>query len=313
MKRHVGEDYRRLVQERIPRRVEAVLREREALLPEMRERLLDVVDAWDIRVTDPMQEGWNSFVAAAATSENVVVMLKLTAERETIAREATALGWWGEEVAPRVLRHDTRLGAMLMERLEPGAAIDWRNAADTVEVVSVLEGVHRPLAGARLPLPLLSDLGAEALETMRQDAEQKRHLVGADVADMALVVLHHLFARTEATDRVVLHGDAVPVNVLVAHDGLRVIDPRPAIGERAYDAGYWSTFSGYGRDARSNVSILARTLHLEEQRVLAWAWALAVKRLLQLADSQHPGHGALCDELRSFIAERQGEVTAFAE
>jgi streptomycin 6-kinase len=260
-----------------------------------------------------MHEGWNSFVVTAATSEDVVVVLKLTAEREAIAREAAALGWWGEDVAPRVLRHDKRLGAMLMERLEPGAAIDWRSAADTAEIVSVLEGVHRPLVGARLPLPLLSDLGAEALEAVRKDAEQKRYLVDAEAADMARVLIRRLFAPTDATDHVVLHGDAVPVNVVVAHDGLRVIDPRPAIGERAYDAGYWSTFSGYGRGARSNVSILARRLRLDEQRVLAWAWALAVKRLLQLADSRHPGHGGLCDELRRFIAEVQGEVTAFAE
>lgn len=236
-----------------------MLREREALFPDVPGRLLEVVDTWDLRVTDPMQQGWDSFVVVAATSEDVVVVLKLTAEREAIAREAAALGWWGEEVAPRVLRHDDRLGAMLMERLEPGDAIDWRSAADTAEVVSVLEGAHRPLAGARLPLPLLSDLGAEELETMRQDAEQKRRLVNAEVADMALVLLGHLFAPTETTDHVVLHGDAVPDNVLLTHDGLRVIDPRPAIGERAHDAGYWSTFSGYGRDSRSNVSILART------------------------------------------------------
>lgn len=290
-----------------------MLRERGERFPDVPGRLLEVVDAWDIRVTDVMQEGWNSFVVVAATSEDVAVVLKLTAEPEAIAREAAALVWWGEDVAPRVLRHDKRLGAMLMERLDPEAAIDWRSAADTAGIVSVLEGLHRPLAGARLPLPLLSDLGAEALETMRQDAEQKRRLVDAEAADMALVLLRRLFAPTEATDHVVLHGDLVPVNLLVAHDGLRVIDPRPAIGERAYDAGYCSTFSGYGRDARPNASMLARLLRLDEQRVLAWAWALAVKRLLQLADSGHPDHGALCDELRRFIAEGRAEITAFAE
>jgi len=77
---------------------------------------------------------------------------------------------------------------------------------------------------------------------------------------MASGLLRRLFAPSDATEHVVLHGDAVPPNVLRAEDGLRVIDPRPCLGERAYDAGYWSIFSGYGCDARSNVALLARAL-----------------------------------------------------
>jgi aminoglycoside phosphotransferase (APT) family kinase protein len=158
-----------------------------------------------------------------------------------------------------------------------------------------------------------SDIGDEELQTMREHAEHKRHLVNTESADMALGLLRRLFAPTEATEHVVLHGDAVPPNVLRAQDGLRVIDPRPSLGERAYDAGYWSIFSGYGRDARSNVSLLARELRLDEARVLAWAWALAVNRLLQIVDSAHPGHATLCDQLRQFIADAQSEVTAIAQ
>lgn len=300
------------MQGRIPQRIHALLHERAALFPQVSSRLAEVLHAWDLGVTDLMQEGWNSLVVLAATNEDVVVVLKLTAERDAIAREAAALAWWGDKVAPRVLRHDERLGAMLMERLEPGTALDWRSVADTAAVVTVMESVHTPLAGERLPLPLLSDLGAKEVQTMRRDAERQRGLVNADVVDMALGLLRRLFAPTDATEHVVLHGDAVPVNVLRVHDGLRVIDPRPAIGERAYDAGYWSTFSGYGRDARANVSLFARSLCLDEARVFAWAWALAVKRLLQIADSTHPGHAALCDGLRRFVAEGLSEAAAFA-
>jgi len=81
---------------------------------------------------------------------------------------------------------------------------------------------------------------------MRQDAARKSHLVDSDDRDTALALLELLFAPTDTAEYVVLHGDAVPGNVLLARDGLRVIDPRPSIGEQAYDAGYWATFSGYG-------------------------------------------------------------------
>jgi streptomycin 6-kinase len=129
---------------------------------------------------------------------------------------------------------------------------------------------------------------------------------------MASALLRQLFAPSDATEHVVLHGDLVPPNVLRAEDGLRAIDPRPCLGERAYDAGYWSIFSGYGCDARSNVALLARELSLDEARVLAWAWGLAVNRLLQIVDSTYPDHAALCNQLRQFIAQAQSEVSAFS-
>jgi len=78
------------------------------------------------------------------------------------------LAWWGDEIAPRVLRHEERFGALLMERLEPGTALGWAGAGDTAVVVPLMERMHRPLAGELLPLPLLSDLGDEELQTMRE-------------------------------------------------------------------------------------------------------------------------------------------------
>jgi streptomycin 6-kinase len=299
------------VQERIPRSVEAFLGERAAVFPGLAGRLVEVVNAWDLRLTGLLEGGWNSLVALAAADEGVVV-LKLAAQPVAMAREAAALAWWGDEIAPRVLRHEERFGALLMERLEPGTALGWAGAGDTAVVVPLMERMHRPLAGELLPLPLLSDLGDEELQTMREHAENKRRLVDADSVDMASGLLRRLFAPSDATEHVVLHGDAVPPNVLRAEDGLRVIDPRPCLGERAYDAGYWSIFSGYGCDARSNVALLARALSLDEAAVLAWAWGLAVNRLLQIVDSTYPDHATLCDQLRQFIAQAQSEVSAFS-
>jgi len=46
--------------------------------------------------------------------------------------------------------------------------------------------------------------------------------------------------------------------------------------------------------------------------VLAWAWGLAVNRLLQIVDSTYPDHATLCDQLRQFIAQAQSEVSAFS-
>jgi streptomycin 6-kinase len=303
-------NYGPLVQERIPDPVKAFLGERARDWPGLTNRLVEVVNAWDLRVTGLLEGGWNSLVVLATADEGVVV-LKLAAQPVDLAREASALTSWGDEIAPRVLRHDDRLGAMLMERLEPGTSFEWSSADDTAALVPLIGRIHKPLVGQRLQMPLLSELGDAELQTMLEHAQHKHHLIDADSMSMAFRLLHRLFGPTDATEHVLLHGDAVPPNVLWGRNGLGVIDPRPCLGDAAYDAGYWSVFSGYGADARSNAALLARELRLDEARVLAWAWGLAVNRLLQIIDSTYPAHASLCDQLRQFIAQTRAEVSDF--
>jgi streptomycin 6-kinase len=293
--------------DRFPPRVEARLAERAATFPQARQRLRAAVEKWDVYVVDALEGGWNSVVVLAKARDDDVV-LKLTEEPGAAAAEAAALSWWGVDAAPRVLLHDHDLGAIVLERLVPGGEMRWDGLADTEKAVSLLEAMHRPITGDAPDLPTLAEIADRVLEEARAQARDKPGVVDPASAQMALQLLRELFADSEASSRAVLHGDAVPPNVLRSGAGLRAIDPRPCIGDRAYDLGYWSVFSGYGLDARTNAALLARELQVDEGRILAWAWALAVNRLLQIGDSDDAGHVVRCSRLRTFIAENRAEV-----
>lgn len=271
------------------------------------ERLAKIVDAWKITLCEILHGGWNSLVLGALADGSTVV-LKLPAEPRAVVAEAAALDWWGTELAPRVLRHDAALGALLLERLEPGTEMPWTNADDTAEVAPLLRALHRPTADATLPLPTLADLAPELFAMQAQDVNRNRRLVDVAAVERARDVLASLVATQSDGEHVVLHGDAVPANILLSGGRWRVIDPRAHVGERAYDAGYWAIFSGYGRDASRNAAVLARELGLDEQRVFGWAWGLAVNRLLQIVDSPYPPHRTLVATLTQFIHDADPEV-----
>jgi streptomycin 6-kinase len=237
-------------------------------------------------------------------------VLKIPPTRTAVVAEAAALRWWGEELAPKVLHVDEQIGVLLIERLRPGTAMRWESVADSPAVLPLLRGMHEREANSSLPLPRLRELAAANFPRLRRNTESKNALVDADLALQAEALFVQLFASAEHYRQVVLHGDVVPVNVLQSMDGLRVIDPRACVGEAAYDAAYWSVFCGYGHDARENVALLASELGLDEGRVLRWAWAMAVDRLLQIADSTHPGHADLCVRLRTFIAAARPDSIA---
>lgn len=236
--------------------------------------------------------------------------MKIPLTRTAVAAEAAALRWWGEALAPRVLHVNEQLGVLLIEQLRPGTAMPWESVADSQTVLPLLHGMYEREANPSLPVPGLRELAGETLPLLRRNAEAKKDLVDTDLARQAEALLVQLFASGEHYRHVVLHGDVVPVNVLRSEDGLRVIDPRACIGEAAYDVAYWSVFSGYGHDACENVTLLASELVLDEGRVLGWAWAMAVSRLLQIADSTYPGHADLCASLRAFIAAARPDSIA---
>ncbi len=278
-------------------------------LPDGRERLTEALRSWNLRAVDALSGGYNSLVLKVE-SEGSHAVLKLASNRASAAAEAVALRWWGDGTAPRVLRHDEELGALLLEMLHPGTALAWNSVEDSKAVVPLLRRLHQRDADPMLQLPRLIDVVDETLALLRANAVSKCELVDADLARRAQRLLDQLASSADSQRQVVLHGDAVPVNVLCAHDGLRIIDPRACIGDAAYDAAIWSVFSGYGHDGLENCTLLVDELGLDEERVLRWAWALAVSRLLQIADSPHVGHAPLCDSLRVFIAAASFDLDA---
>jgi len=176
----------------VPASVEASLVERASSLPDERMRLVEVLSVWNLRAVDVLTGGYNSLVLRVE-SEGGPAVLKLPSIPASVTAEAAALRWWGEEVAPRVLRHDEQLGALLIELLLPGTLLAWDGVADSEPMLPLLRRMQRD-ADQTLSLPLLSELAHRTLTTMQENTAKKRDLVDEELARQAEDLLGQLFS-----------------------------------------------------------------------------------------------------------------------
>ena len=82
----------------------------------------EIAQLWSIRVGEPFDLSY-SYVAPAVRTDGAEVVLKLRVPNDECDREARALGIFGGHGAVRLLKSDPDRGAMLLERLKPGAPL----------------------------------------------------------------------------------------------------------------------------------------------------------------------------------------------
>lgn len=286
----------------VPPNVANVLRVRGAGVPGFSTRLARAVETWRLQLIDVLPGGWNSLVVECVTTDGERAVLKLPSDPGAVDGEAAALRWWGTGIAPRVFANDAGFGALLMERLVPGTALGWYGADDTALVIPLLERLHHHHGQFPAALPHLADVIDQVVNAMYTNAGALRSSVDQSHIEQAANNLRSLAAEHELHQTVV-HGDLVPANVITAQDDLRLIDPRPCVGDKHYDAAFWSIFSGYGHDARANIAAVSESLELDAERLASWSWSLAVSRLVQIADSHAEDHQILSARLRRFVSE----------
>lgn len=233
---------------------------------------------WGVEVGETFELSYN-WVAMARLGDGTPAVLKLgPPEPGHLDREAAALRAWSGCGAVRLLRYDAELGALLLERAEPGAmARDLTPERDedaTAAIAGALRLLHRASA-ADLP----------ALETARSDFTD--HLVrfpGDDPLPRALVELAVAEFDTlcaTAARRVVLHGDLHHDNLLRAGSGWLAIDPHGWLGDPGFDAGPM-LYNPAGDDATMlalvprRVEQLAACLGEPLERIRRWGFVAAM-------------------------------------
>lgn len=209
--------------------------------------------------------------------------------------EIEGLRFWNGDPTVTLLRFDDTLGAMLLERCEPG--IHLRTLPETEQDV-VIAGLMRRMW--RLPSdphpfrPLSEMIAAWSDETLSQEEQW---------ADSVLVSEGlQLFRRLteDAPREVLLATDLHAGNVLRAQrEPWLVIDPKPFIGDPAYDA----TQHLFNCEARmrchpdETIRRFSDLLEIDPQRVRLWMFARAAaeprsdwenERLMRLARAIAP-------------------------
>ncbi|MEO6086574.1 MAG: aminoglycoside phosphotransferase family protein, partial [Umezawaea sp.] len=211
---------------------------------------------WELTVVRPLGGG-TSHTLYCHRRGTTPVVLKLTPDPDLAAEEHAALtAWASSPVVVRVLEADLGEGALLLEGLVPGTPA-W--GASDAKVVELLTGLRRPAPEGFRPLADRVDFLFAMLRRQQPGYYDRWHSAALALAD-------------DPVTPVLLHGDLHPDNVLDAGKrGLVVIDPRPCVGDPAFDA---VDFAFDGGDPHARAEALSGVV--DGDRLLAWCRALSV-------------------------------------
>ncbi|HEX5626538.1 MAG TPA: aminoglycoside phosphotransferase family protein, partial [Actinomycetota bacterium] len=182
--------------------------------------------------------------------------------------------------AVRLVDAEPARGALLLERLEPGTPLgDHPDRAEAIGIAcALLRRVWRPVPNDH-PFSLVRDLASGLADELlgrfvRQDRPFEERLLRT-----AVDLCRDLAASSE--EAVLANRDFHLWNVLAAQrEAWLVIDPKPLVGERAFDTGHLvRTLLPQRFDLNSVDAIvgrLATELELEPAHVYRWAFVRSV-------------------------------------
>jgi streptomycin 6-kinase len=223
---------------------------------ELPERIDRLARRWDLTV-DRHMPGGTSHTLFCHRRDTTPVVLKLTPEHAIAVEEHAALTAWSD--SPRVVRvldADLGEGVLLLEGLLPGTPARGRQAP---EIVDLLDALHVPAPPGFRSLADRIDFMFALLQRRRPGYYDRAHSAALKLAE-------------DPVAPVLLHGDLHPENVLDAGDrGLVAIDPRPCVGDPAFDA---VDFAFEGADLRERIEALSGAV--DGDRLHEWCRVLAV-------------------------------------
>lgn len=256
-------------------------------------RLVAAVSSrWGVTLERPFEGGNVAYVAPAETRTGRAVVVKIQLVTEETREEGAALRHWGPEVAVEVIDEAPELGALLLERLEPGEPLSLRPLGEQLAVITdLLPRLWRnpPPPDHAFP-PVMHSLDGWLSALERAEADPGLGSLASQVRDVA-TVLREPDLRP-AMHPVVVNRDFHSGNVLSSHR-VRwvVIDPKPLVGEPAFDCGHLVREllrTGGLEHAARVVRGLSDGLQLEPARVRAWG---ALRAAINAAWARQTGLG----------------------
>jgi streptomycin 6-kinase len=230
--------------------------------------------AWDLELEAPFTGGVAALVVPAGER-----VLKLNPEDPESEHEGAALAHWGGRGAVRLLAADPARRALLLDRCRPGSRL-W-DVEDEDEVNLAAAGVLRELWRPAPPQGPFAALADEAARWARELPGRWRAF-GRPCPERVLEQGLAWLAAPPAPDReVLLHQDLHGGNVLRDGDGWLAVDPKPLVGDRAFDLASLlrDRRPSLARDPaprkriRRRLDVLAEATGLERERLRGWGVA----------------------------------------
>lgn len=194
---------------------------------------------WGLTLGPAYPDATEAYVAPATLPDGTEAVLKLLVRRPGgthTAEELTVLRLADGEGCVRLLRHDERTGAMLLERLGPSMYRLGLPIADRHEILCrVAERLWRPAPGSGLPTA--ADRGRRMADWVAGHWESLGRPCSRAAVDEALAAADRRIAAHDDGRALLLHGDVHQWNTMRAGDGWKLVDPDGVLGEPEYELG----------------------------------------------------------------------------
>jgi streptomycin 6-kinase len=263
---------------KVPERLAANCRktpERVAWLRRLPDALRDLECRWSLTLGAPFdgEDVSCAWVAPVALADGTSAVLKLGMPHMEAEHELQGLRFWNGDPTVRLLESDDELGAMLLERCEPGTVL---RVLPEPEQDLIIAGLLRRLwRSPSTPHPF-RPLSAMLHQWSNETLAAIERWPDAGLVREGLRLFKEL-PRTAPT-KVLLATDLHAGNVLRSErEPWLVIDPKPFVGDPAYDATQhlFNCEERLRSDPHGTISRIADLLGIDRERVRLWMFARA--------------------------------------
>jgi streptomycin 6-kinase len=229
---------------------------------------------WSLRLGSPFASAY-SWVAPVERADGTPAVLKLGLPHFEAQHEIDGLRVWNGDGAVRLLESDRAHHALLLERLFPGSPLAER---PRVEQDAVLAGLLLRLWQVPVPAQPFRSLAEMAERWCNEAVARRSSWADPGLTNEGLRLFEDL--SRSASSSVLLATDLHAGNVLAAkREPWLVIDPKPFVGDPAYDATQHLLFDSrerlLGEDPDEAIRSFADLLELSHERVRLWTFARA--------------------------------------
>jgi streptomycin 6-kinase len=225
------------------------------------------------------------------TRDGVHVVLKITKQLGDESNSGEVLKAYEGDGAVRV--YESEIGAVLLERLEPGEQlVNVVKRGGDDEATKILAEVIAKLANHESPAvcPTVADWG-RGFDRYRKSSDEQ---ISREVVEDAREMYQELVDSQRRT--MLLHGDLQHYNILFDNErGWTAIDPKGVVGELEYEVAALlrnpielpEVFTNPDRIER-RLEILTTALHLDHSRALRWSFSQSILSAIWDIEDGHP-------------------------
>ena len=243
-----------------------------AWLERLPDAIRDLERRWLLTVEEPFEEEASaSWVAPVALADGKSAVLKLGMPHMEAEHELQGLRYWDGDPTVRLLEADAGLNAMLLERCRPGTSL--RTLTEPEQDVVIADLLRRLWRTPTAPHPF------RPLTTMLEHWSEETLAQAERWTDPGLIREGlRLFQELphSATVEVLLATDLHAGNVLRSRrEPWLVIDPKPFVGDPAYDATQhlFNCAARLRSSPDGTIRSFAHLLGVDHERVRLWTFA----------------------------------------